>query len=158
MSYGAQHNLPPPSHKSQVFQHVCGLHASSCCGWAVIIAGTLVGRVSTQASWLWIPAMTVAGILVCRAGPAEWEPLWRGSGDGQDSSLCWGRTEATVEGLARATILGKAGPQRNVEEGKMMLPGLMKSGRNGACQHQHSWVQGEYKWACLPSAGFPGWG
>lgn len=37
--------------------------------WAVAAAGTLVGRVSAQRSWLRVLAAVALGTLVCMAGP-----------------------------------------------------------------------------------------
>ena len=54
---------------------LCGLHLSSCCGWAAIATGMLLIGVGIQASWLQGPAASTICMLVCQASPLELQPL-----------------------------------------------------------------------------------
>ena len=117
LSRGAWWHSPLVSEPGlQVFPQ-CGLCVFFCCGWAVIAAGMLFGRVGPQVGWLrglhviavslwkrgtgphcdwlWSLAMAVVNMLWSRADPLEQQLLWRGH-------WCWQRTLAGLGGLGAA--------------------------------------------------------
>ena len=57
----------------------------------------------------------------------------------------WGRVGATLEGLARAGGLSVASPQGNSRASYTVLASMLKSDRNGSCQHWVSQVEAEWK-------------
>lgn len=165
-----------PSPQSQLLQVYpqCGLYVSFCCGWAVIAAGMLFGRVGPQISWLRGLHMIALSLLKRGTGPLAtgseallWL-LWTCCGWGLTlwSSSCFGG--ATDAG--RGHLLGGVGwkllwrgplgwvcwtGENTLGEhlgGSICLTKMMESNRNGMCQCEARQVEREQKKTAPTSA------
>ena len=115
--------------------------------WAYRLVG-LAPSLAVCEGWL----RTAVGVLVCKAGPAKWELLWRGASASRGDLP----SEAGRNCFGGAGWGGAGGIQGNAGVGHTVLARLMDSDRNGTHQCWLRWVEEELKKKKGTSTSVPG--